>query len=178
VENLSIRCDLADERLVPLIQAMPLKRLCSGLHPRISLPGSITHFEFFGSIRSGEGPAFWSHLGRMPLLTHLCIHDQELLWQGAGAFLETHTQLKVLMLYCHDSLPFTTLHEYATHVGKDPRLIMLFHNDIYFWLEDWKMGALLGVDYWSKGEIVIEGRKYHREGDIAWEVDIPCILGL
>lgn len=169
VENLSIECiDLSDEKLVQLIQAMPLKRLRSGLRPTIGLPSSITHFEFYGSITSSGGPAFWSHLARMPLLTHLCIHDQELFLEGAGPFLETH-RLKVLMLYCSKGkLPITTLHEYAKQVGNDPRFIMLFHNkyDPYFRLQDWQMGTLSGIDYWSKAEDIIGKRKYHREAEI------------
>ncbi|KAJ7451506.1 hypothetical protein B0H11DRAFT_2075856 [Mycena galericulata] len=153
--------------LLPIIGPLPLKRLHCRLeylftpntqidftHPLFS---HLTHLELF----TGSNlvlPELWSGLALIPCLTHLSFNYENFL-HLSPMILNTCKFLRVLAFMMVDQSEYPTLiedHPELKDLAKDPRFVQMACCQ---YIKDWQMGALTGVDYWSRAEEFIAKRK-------------------
>ncbi|KAJ7466650.1 hypothetical protein B0H11DRAFT_2197566 [Mycena galericulata] len=167
VEDLWITSAESIAFLLPIIGAMPLKRLYCHLEDLFipdtqidfthQLFSHLTHLEIF-TYGNPEVTQPWSEIALIPHLTHLGFNDEDLLSLSL-TILNTCKSLRVLVFLMIDISEYPTLieeHPELDDLAKDPRFVQMA---CYQYIKDWQMGALTGVDYWSRAEEFIAKRK-------------------
>ncbi|KAJ7751755.1 hypothetical protein DFH07DRAFT_826046 [Mycena maculata] len=146
--------------LLDILGALSLKRLNCELNTDIfesvahvdfwhPLFSHITHLELFDEMHVVDAD-IWSNLALVPHLTHLRLWSPSL----ALTLIKTCTSLRVLMVVgrpVHREVSEAELRELA----QDPRFVQMGYLQV---VKDWQMGALTGVDCWSRAEDFIAKR--------------------
>ncbi|KAJ7609481.1 hypothetical protein FB45DRAFT_368003 [Roridomyces roridus] len=166
VENLwvSIRFNPTDSLLQAIGSVSP-KRLHTyihdllGLQDLLALPilSRLTHIEVL-SVTTDKHAEIWQVLAQIRTLTHLAFaaEDSEFL-EMCPSLLGECTTLRVL-LYKTDSRDFDSTDKFPVlcDLREDVRFVQMRHDDGH---RDWRMGALTGVDFWSRAEDFIAKRQ-------------------
>ncbi|KAJ7480275.1 hypothetical protein B0H11DRAFT_2233398 [Mycena galericulata] len=153
--------------LLPIISPLPLKRLHCCLEALFipdtqidfthQLFSHITHLEIFTD-NNPEVTQPWSEIALIPHLTHLGFNYENFL-HLSPAILNTCKSLRVLvflMINISEYPPLIEEHPELDDLVKDPRFVQMACAQ---YIKDWQMGALTGVDYWSRAEEFIAKRK-------------------
>lgn len=168
--NLALFIGDLHPEFLPLMTIIPLVRLSTNLgrlfgsarvdfdHPVFA---HITHLDIFDSDTSP--PHNWPvALGRLPCLTHISfnfpvdwIHTNyhRRFFQDVLAHCSF---LKVLVLMGDDGDDLHFLKSHYEYFGEDTRSVLMTMED---YVEDWKIGAEGGADYWVRAEEFIRRRQ-------------------
>ncbi|KAJ7617910.1 hypothetical protein FB45DRAFT_932950 [Roridomyces roridus] len=140
---------------------LPLKRLhCSPLDvfgPKPvdfshSLFSHVTHLEIFERHMTVDLPS-WSGLASIPHLTHLAFDEANFL--SIAADLLRMCAFLHVMIYTRPSetSPVPVVSE---DLRQDSRFVVMLCDE---YIKDWQMGALTGVDFWSRAEDFVGKRR-------------------
>ncbi|KAJ7642187.1 hypothetical protein FB45DRAFT_366137 [Roridomyces roridus] len=166
VENLwvSMRFNPTDSLLHAIGSVSP-KRLHTyvhdllGLEDLLTLPilSRVTHIEVL-SVTTDKHAEIWQAFAQIRTLTHLAFaaEDSEFL-DLCPSLLGACTTLRVL-LYKTDSRDFDSTENFPVlcDLREDVRFVQMCHDN---GARDWRMGALTGVEFWSRAEDFIAKRK-------------------
>ncbi|KAJ7617182.1 hypothetical protein FB45DRAFT_933585 [Roridomyces roridus] len=151
--------------------SLPLKRLHCSLFDVFeptpvdfshALFSHVTHLEIFDRSMTVDLPS-WSGLASIPHLTHLALDEVDFL-SIVSELLGMCASLRVLIILVPAS---STIPDVSLDFRRDPRLVVMQCSE---YIKDWHMGALTGVDFWSRAEDFVEKRR-------AGEVDrLQCVI--
>ncbi|KAF8193571.1 hypothetical protein K438DRAFT_836284 [Mycena galopus ATCC 62051] len=154
VEDLLLQTAL-DDTLLPLIDAMPLRRLSADFdmmppatHPMFS---RLTHLHLGDDpVNAGELPEI---LAALPKLTHLSL-DGDISVLMSPEILASSQSLRALVFFEYD--PRVWSDEVAAQLTRDIRFVVMPVPDF---AEDWYAGLQHGTDYWSEAETFVAKRR-------------------
>ncbi|KAJ7500963.1 hypothetical protein B0H11DRAFT_2225352 [Mycena galericulata] len=155
-------------KFLPLMAAMPLVRLSTDLfalfhRERVDFSHPIfAHITHLNLLDTRAGYWWPEGLGRLPYLTHISfdfpsspypsgLHDRFLRDVFAHCAL-----LEVFIFRCRNDDEVRGNLPYYTYLADEPRSVLLGVDNL---LEDWKIGAQGGVDYWVRAERFIKQRQ-------------------
>ncbi|KAJ7616134.1 hypothetical protein FB45DRAFT_237817 [Roridomyces roridus] len=163
VENLWVATRLEESSEGRLLAALPnVRRLhCSfslilaavavGTTPPVF--SRLTHLEIFEQV----DPEISDGLALIPNLTHLAMDDADVDAPLLLDFLERCKSLRVLIMLSVSGRPHLDLDdEGMDQLVKDPRFLQMSCRE---YIADWKIGALTGVDYWSRADDFVARRR-------------------
>ncbi|KAJ7622104.1 hypothetical protein FB45DRAFT_1031800 [Roridomyces roridus] len=146
------------------ISAMSLRRLHCNIEaaqqPSIDVTRpvfrNLTHLEIFGIVTEDEH--FWSALADVPHLTHLSFNEDPHMLTIVPTLLAECISLRALIFLSLEPVP--VLEDYResnlADLAHDPRFVQLVCRR---YVRDWQLGALIGVDYWSRADDFIAKRR-------------------
>ncbi|KAJ7751748.1 hypothetical protein DFH07DRAFT_774650 [Mycena maculata] len=147
--------------ILDVLGRLSLKRLYCGISTDIfesvaqvdfshALFSHITHLELFDQL-DVDDTDIWSNLALIPHLTHLALNCLSV--SLALTLLETCNLLRVLV-FMRSSFD----DDDESELGKLARDSRFVQTDCAEFIKDWQMGALTGIDYWSRAEDFIMKR--------------------
>ncbi|KAJ7613211.1 hypothetical protein FB45DRAFT_1113040 [Roridomyces roridus] len=119
----------------------------------------LTHLELLGVYNRDEST--WAGLSLLPNLTHLSYNNSEMLLSLAVMILCTCKSLRALVYIAQPDHGELDEEEYP-ELARDPRFVRIVCERFVC---DWQMGALRGIDYWSRADEFIANRRC-REIDV------------
>ncbi|KAF7365745.1 hypothetical protein MVEN_00448300 [Mycena venus] len=149
------------EAWMPLIAALPLKRLCTDCYPILrALPPThqvfsrLTHLELEDLITDPEDcNALATPLSSLPRLTHLSFSLSGLI-PLCPRMLESCAGLRALV--CLNTYAISSYNAHEPALAQDVRFVVM---RLPRYVEDWYAGAQSGADYWSRAETFIAERR-------------------
>ncbi|KAJ7641953.1 hypothetical protein FB45DRAFT_901413 [Roridomyces roridus] len=163
IDNLWISTDGWDYPLWPLIGALRPRRLHCYLETLLYDPrhpigldhdffGNITHLEILRVFHVEVVPEICEGLEGLGNLTHLAFNDWVFVPMSMG-LLRGCAKLRVLVFLGPQTLDVT---ENLRELCKEARFVQMSCTER---IKDWHMGAVGGVDYWSRAEEFVEMRR-------------------
>ncbi|KAF7377102.1 hypothetical protein MSAN_00129100 [Mycena sanguinolenta] len=147
-----------DEKLMPLVESLPLKRLYAAFKP-VSSPmfSRLTHLQL--GVNLGEKmDSVRSFVAALPVLTHLSLSFDMFESEGV-VFAMIHRILEspsMLVLIIFDNETITWAQDVPPQLRRDVRFVLMPHREF---AEDWYAGIHHGRDYWSDAETFIAKRR-------------------
>ncbi|KAJ6629306.1 hypothetical protein B0H10DRAFT_1986546 [Mycena sp. CBHHK59/15] len=153
--------------LIPILSAMPLRRLCidftTALAPSLALTDSffsrITHLELLDAI-DGDEWGKWSGLAHMAQRTHLAFNHLPSTAILTGVLVSCASlQLLVVLYYSRSDLEDIRIGNHVSEsVVQDLRFVMTLCDSFRVY-DDWQIGAWGGYDYWRRAEEFVSKRR-------------------
>ncbi|KAJ7670109.1 hypothetical protein DFH06DRAFT_161053 [Mycena polygramma] len=159
VENLWLGAASTLHGIFAQVQDLPLRRLYCNIRYLFGGPlridfthrlfAQITHLEIFDAVRLGPRmQAIWQQIPLIPHLSHLSFHREGFIPVCAAA-LRSCPSLRVLVVFQSHAAFLIDRHNDRERFETDPRFVMM---DCALRVLDWQVGALMGLDYWSRAE--------------------------
>ncbi|KAF8194013.1 hypothetical protein K438DRAFT_1934739 [Mycena galopus ATCC 62051] len=149
------------EAWIPLIAALPLKRLCADCYPILhalspthQVFSRLTHVELEDLIPDPEDcNTLATALSSLPRLTHLSFSFSGLI-SLCPRMLESCISLRALV--CLNTYAMSAYNAHELGLAPDVRFVVM---RLPRYVEDWYAGAQSGADYWSRAETFIVERR-------------------
>jgi hypothetical protein len=133
---------------IPLIECLPLRRLCAYYHlfamlsPANRIFSRLTHLCLMGKIKDTKSTA--TALIALPKLTHLSLDDRTFVHK-CYEIRELPQPISVVILFRNSPADWEVV-EVMTRLVQDVWFVLMNMPNL---LKDWQLGAKSGKDYWS-----------------------------
>ncbi|KAJ7353141.1 hypothetical protein DFH08DRAFT_774110, partial [Mycena albidolilacea] len=148
-----------DAPLIPLVRALPLKRLTTDLYSFLPSPNilpHLTHLHLGGYPVEEDVRSICAFLMALPQLTHLAF-DDDFLVPVARKMLELSRAILVLAFF--EPFLYSRVWDPEAASGQpawDVRFVLMPRRNM---VEDWYAGVQRGTDYWSDAETFVAAKR-------------------
>ncbi|KAF7369485.1 hypothetical protein MVEN_00278200 [Mycena venus] len=153
-----LNLDNVEDAWIPLIECLPLRRLCapsglcSMLSPASGVFSRLTHLYLRDQIQDAELSV--AALIALPTLSHLALDDHTFVHQ-CHKILELPRPISVLIFMRYYPADWEG-QEVVARLAQDMRFVLM---NLRNFAKDWQLGAQFGNDYWSAAETFIAKRR-------------------
>ncbi|KAF7330677.1 hypothetical protein MSAN_02453100 [Mycena sanguinolenta] len=148
-----------DEKLMPLVESLPLKRLYAAFKPVASpMFSHLTHLQL-GVNLDENMDSVQAFIAALPALTHLSLsfdmfENEGVVFAMIHRILESSPSMLVLIIF--DNATITWAQEVPPQLRHDVRFVLMPHRHF---VVDWHAGVQRGRDYWTDAESFIAKRR-------------------